>query len=94
MLSYSYAKFEATNNLIKVIKRNAFVFQNFDNFRTRVLIALRVWDNSPFATKKQRICRCFLHGYDSLAKIELHNKPFRKAIPCTFTITQIKRLYH
>ena len=34
----------------------------------------RVWDNSPFATKKQRICRCFLHGCDSLAKIELLKK--------------------
>ena len=31
----------------------------------------------------------FLHGYDSLGKIELLNKPFRKAIPCIFTITQI-----
>lgn len=48
----------------------------------------------PLLQKKQRICRCFLHGYDSLAKIELLNKTFRKAIPCTFTITQIKRLYH
>ena len=48
----------------------------------------------PLLQKKQRICRCFLHGCDSLGKIELQNKPFRKAIPCTFTITQIKRLYH
>ena len=29
---YSNAKLEATNNLIKVIKRNAFDFRNFDNF--------------------------------------------------------------
>ncbi|WP_050273380.1 hypothetical protein, partial [Streptococcus pneumoniae] len=29
----------------------------------------------------------FLHGCDSLGKIELPNKPFRKAIPCIFTIT-------
>ena len=36
----------------------------------------------------------FLHGYDSLGKIELLNKPFRKAIPCILTITQIKQLYH
>ena len=48
----------------------------------------------PYLQKKQRICRCFLHGCDSLGKIELHNKPFRKAIPCIFTITQIKQLYH
>ena len=32
-LPYSNAKLEATNNLIKVIKRNAFGFRNFDNFK-------------------------------------------------------------
>ncbi len=48
----------------------------------------------PLLQKKQRICRCFLHGCDSLGKIELPNEPFRKAIPCIFTITQIKQLYH
>ncbi len=31
-LPYSNAKLEATNNLIKVIKRNAFGFRNFENF--------------------------------------------------------------
>ena len=39
---YSNAKLEATNNLIKVIKRNAFGFRNFDNFKTRILIALNI----------------------------------------------------
>lgn len=39
-LPYSNAKLEATNNLIKVIKRNAFGFRNFENFKKRVLIAL------------------------------------------------------
>ena len=39
-LPYSYAKLEATNNLIKVIKRNAFGFRNFENFKKRILIAL------------------------------------------------------
>ena len=33
-LPYSNAKLEAANNLIKVIKRNAFDFRNFDNFKT------------------------------------------------------------
>ena len=32
-LPYSNAKLEATNNLIKLIKRNAFGFRNFDNFK-------------------------------------------------------------
>ncbi|HFU4078078.1 TPA: transposase, partial [Streptococcus suis] len=32
-LPYSNAKLEATNNLIKVIKRNAFGFRNFENFK-------------------------------------------------------------
>ncbi|MGT2971528.1 transposase, partial [Streptococcus anginosus subsp. whileyi] len=39
---YSNAKLEATNNLIKVIKLNAFGFRNFDNFKTRILIALNI----------------------------------------------------
>ena len=41
-LPYSNIKLEATNNLIKVIKRNAFGFRNFDNFKTRILIALNI----------------------------------------------------
>ena len=41
-LPYSNAKLEATNNLIKAIKRNAFGFRNFDNFRTRIILALNI----------------------------------------------------
>ncbi|MGT2658533.1 transposase, partial [Streptococcus saliviloxodontae] len=41
-LPYSNAKLEATNNLIKVIKRNAFGFRNFKNFKKRILIALNM----------------------------------------------------
>ena len=41
-LPYSNAKLEAANNLIKVIKRNAFGFRNFNNFKTRILIALNI----------------------------------------------------
>ena len=41
-LPYSNAKLEATNNLIKVIKRNAFGFRSFDNFKKRILIALNI----------------------------------------------------
>ncbi|MGU5503408.1 transposase, partial [Streptococcus anginosus] len=39
------AKLEATKNLIKVIKRNAFGFRNFENFKnfkTRIIIALNI----------------------------------------------------
>ncbi len=39
-LPYSNAKLEATNNLIKVIKRNAFGFRNFENFKKRIYLAL------------------------------------------------------
>lgn len=39
-LPYSNAKLEATNKLIKDIKRNAFGYKNFDNFKKRILIAL------------------------------------------------------
>ena len=41
-LPCSNAKLEATNNLIKVIKRNAFGFRDFENFKTRILIALNI----------------------------------------------------
>ena len=41
-LPYSNAKLEATNNLIKLIKRNTFGFRNFDNFKTRIFIALNI----------------------------------------------------
>ena len=37
-LPYSNAKLEATNNLIKLIKRNAFEFRNFENFKRRIFI--------------------------------------------------------
>ena len=38
--SLSNAKLEATNKLIKDIKRNAFDYRNFDNFKKRIYIAL------------------------------------------------------
>ena len=41
-LSYSNAKLEATNNLVKLIKRNAFGFRNFENFKKRIFIALNI----------------------------------------------------
>ena len=47
-LPYSNAKLEATNNLIKVIKRNAFGFRNFENFKTRILIALNIKKERTF----------------------------------------------
>ncbi len=34
----SNGKLEATNNLIKVIKRNAYGFRNFLHFKNRILI--------------------------------------------------------
>ena len=41
-LPFSNAKLEATNNLIKLIKRNAFGFRNFDNFKKRIFITLNI----------------------------------------------------
>ncbi|HFI0481857.1 TPA: transposase, partial [Streptococcus suis] len=35
-LPYSNAKLEATNKLIKDIKRQAFGFRNFTNFKTKI----------------------------------------------------------
>ncbi|MGT2900987.1 transposase, partial [Streptococcus equi] len=39
---YSNAKLEATNKLIKDIKRQAFGFRNFKNLKTKILIALNI----------------------------------------------------
>ena len=39
-LPYFNAKLEATNKLIKDIKRQAFGFRKFKNFKTKILIAL------------------------------------------------------
>ena len=41
-LPYSNEKLDATNNFIKVTKRNAFRLRNFENFKTRILIALNI----------------------------------------------------
>ena len=41
-LPYSHAKLEATNNLIKHIKHNAFGFRNFKNFKKQIFIALNI----------------------------------------------------
>lgn len=41
-LPYSNARLVATNNLIKLIKRNAFDFRNFENFKNRIFIALNI----------------------------------------------------
>lgn len=41
-LPYFNAKLVATNNLIKFIKRNAFGFRNFDNFKKWIFIALNI----------------------------------------------------
>lgn len=39
---YSNAKLEATNKLIRDIKRAAFGFRNFKNFRSKILLALNI----------------------------------------------------
>ena len=49
-LSYSNAKLEATNILIKLIKRNAFGFRNFKNFKKRIFISLNI------KKRKDEIC--------------------------------------
>ncbi|EFW88942.1 hypothetical protein HMPREF0819_0906 [Streptococcus equinus ATCC 9812] len=41
-MPYSNARLEATNKLIKDIKRQAFGFRNFDNFKTKILITLNI----------------------------------------------------
>jgi len=41
-LPYFNTKLEVTNNLIKIIKRNAPDFRNFDNFKIRIFIVLNI----------------------------------------------------
>ena len=41
-LPHSNAKLQTTTNLIKDIKRNAFSFRKFDNFKTRIFIVLNI----------------------------------------------------
>ena len=55
-LPYSNAKLEATNNLIKLIKRNAFGFRNFENFKKRIFISIIwVWGNIAAMEKNYSI---------------------------------------
>ncbi|MBJ6744858.1 transposase [Streptococcus sp. 121] len=45
---YSNARLEATNNLIKVIKRNAFGFRNFENFKKRIYVNQNIKRESTY----------------------------------------------
>ncbi|CJS78320.1 IS1181 transposase [Streptococcus pneumoniae] len=70
-LPYSNAKLEATNNLIKLIKRNAFGFRNFENFKKRIFIALNI--------KKERNEIC---PFSSLAFFNPLQLTKSRKIPC------------
>ena len=48
--SYYDAKLEATNNLIKLIKRNAFGFRNFENFKKKDFY------RSEYQKRKDEMC--------------------------------------
>ncbi|ESP71193.1 transposase [Streptococcus pneumoniae BHN427] len=75
-LHYSNAKLEATNNLIKLIKRNAFGFRNFENFKKRIFIALNI--------KKERTSRFILFFRLSLKPSSKIKK--RLSTPFNYTI--------
>ena len=49
---YSNAKLEATDKLIKDIKRQGFGFRNFLNFKKRVFISLNINKYYPFSLLK------------------------------------------
>ena len=77
-LSYSNAKLEATNNLIKLIKRNAFGFRNFENFKKRIFIALNI------KKRKDEIC-----SFSSLAFLQpttVDNEPKKEETEFLFFI--------
>ena len=57
LLPYSNVKPEATNKLIKDIKRNTFGYRNFDNFKKRIYLALNI--------KKARTISVLARAYDT-----------------------------
>ena len=81
-LSYSNAKLEATNNLIKLIKRNAFGFRNFENFKKTGFY------RSEYQKRKDEI-----YPFSSLAFLQptiADKKPKKQEIPLLFYILVIR----
>ena len=81
-LSYSNAKLEATNNLIKLIKRNAFGFRNFENFKKTGFY------RSEYQKRKDEI-----YPFSSLAFLQptiADKKPKKQEIPPLFYILVIR----
>ena len=70
------AKLEATNNLIKLIKRNAFAFRNFENFKKRIFITLNI--------KKERTKLVLSLAYLFFNPLQLTKSPIlpRLSQPC------------
>ena len=81
-LSYSNAKLEATNNLIKLIKRNAFGFRNFENFKKTGFY------RSEYQKRKDEI-----YPFSSLAFLQptiADKKPKKQEISLLFYILVIR----
>ena len=58
-LPYSNAKLEATNNLIKLIKHNAFGFRNFENFkkeRTKFVLSKSSLSSTHYSWQRTEKC--------------------------------------
>ena len=71
-LSYSNAKLEVTNNLIKLIKRNAFDFRNFDNFKKQIFY------RSEY--KNEEDINCPLQMLVFIQPTTVDNEPNKKAL--------------
>lgn len=56
---YSNGQTEGFNNKIKVLKRNAYGYQKFENFRKRILLNCRKSDNLSIAGMSRKVCKFF-----------------------------------
>ncbi|MCQ9224970.1 transposase, partial [Streptococcus suis] len=69
---YSNAKLEATNKLIKDIKRQAFGFRNFTNFKTKIYIALNIKNILRLVVRKSptgESTHYFFHSQDDKVEV-------------------------
>nr|WP_057885008.1 transposase [Liquorilactobacillus nagelii] len=62
--SFSNGPVEGTNNKIKVIKRTAYEFRNFENFRLRILISLK---NSYISLNYHYYIKKTIHSEEQIA---------------------------
>lgn len=77
-LPYSNTKLEATNKLIKDIKRNSFGYHNFENLKRRIYIPLNIKKRED----EVRLLSCLIIGHP----LQLTKSQKKKRIKLTFFV--------